>query len=273
VTRAYGPRVGLPSSVHFDRAASYYDETRALSPDATRAVSALLTCELRGRGRVLEIGVGTGRIALPLILAGIPIIGADLSRPMLERLAVNAEGMGIKPPPVVVADATELPLHNGGVAAAIACHVLHLIPRWQEALEELLRVTEPGGTLLVELGEDVTPKDDPRRAIEDRLWKEATGGGRPPRLGIRSRQQLDAYLTNHGARMRALDPVTDTKETSLDETIDAFQHGYYSQTWGLSDALRERAAGVVREWAQSLFGPLGRPVTRVRRLAWRAYDL
>jgi SAM-dependent methyltransferase len=221
---------------------------------------------------VLEIGVGTGRIALPLILASIPIVGVDLSRTMLHRLALNADGMGIEAPPVVVADATELPLADASVGAAVACHVLHLIPRWQIALDELLRVTERGGTLLIELGGDARPKDDPRRALEDRLWQEATGG-RPPRVGLRSRQRLDAYLTDHGARARALPGVLDTKDTSLDEMIDAFQHGYSSQTWGLPDATRERAARAVREWARSSFGPLGRPVTRVRRLAWRAYDL
>ena len=58
----------MSDSVSFDRAASFYDATRALTPEAMAAVQALLRSELQGRGRCLEIGVGTGRMALPLAL-------------------------------------------------------------------------------------------------------------------------------------------------------------------------------------------------------------
>src|SRR5205823_155930 len=68
-------------SVAFDRAAPFYDHTRQLSSDAAKRVVEMLTDELRGRGRALEIGVGTGRIALPVAEAGIPVTGVDLSGP------------------------------------------------------------------------------------------------------------------------------------------------------------------------------------------------
>jgi SAM-dependent methyltransferase len=45
-----------------------------------------LLAELAGDGRVLELGVGTGRIALPLAARGIDVHGVDLSRPMIARL-------------------------------------------------------------------------------------------------------------------------------------------------------------------------------------------
>ena len=40
----------------------------------------ILTDELRGRGRVLEIGVGTGQVALPLHAAGTPLVGDGIWR-------------------------------------------------------------------------------------------------------------------------------------------------------------------------------------------------
>jgi len=43
---------------------------------------ARLAGELGGRGTVLEPGVGTGRMALPLSAAGVDVIGLDLSEPM-----------------------------------------------------------------------------------------------------------------------------------------------------------------------------------------------
>jgi len=50
----------------------------------------LLVAELDGRGRCLEIGVGTGRIALPLHERGVDLVGIDLATPMLARLIDNA---------------------------------------------------------------------------------------------------------------------------------------------------------------------------------------
>ncbi|MYT27644.1 MULTISPECIES: class I SAM-dependent methyltransferase [unclassified Streptomyces] len=48
-----------------------------------------------GRGRALELGVGTGRIALPLARRGVPVHGIDLSRAMVARLRAKPGGDGI----------------------------------------------------------------------------------------------------------------------------------------------------------------------------------
>ena len=130
-------------SVAFDPVKSDYDRTRALPPRAQASVVKLLGRELRGRGTALEIGVGTGRIALPLASAGQPLVGVDLSLPMLERLRENAGGRA--PFPVTIADATRLPFGPGTFGGAYAVHVLHLIPAWRTALAELVRVVRPGG--------------------------------------------------------------------------------------------------------------------------------
>lgn len=42
--------------------------------------------ELAAGGRVLELGIGTGRIALPLVDRGVPVHGIELSRAMVDRL-------------------------------------------------------------------------------------------------------------------------------------------------------------------------------------------
>ena len=41
---------------------------------------------LAGEGRALELGIGTGRIALPLVARGVEVHGIDLSKAMVERL-------------------------------------------------------------------------------------------------------------------------------------------------------------------------------------------
>lgn len=62
-----------------------YDEDERQDPGNTHASVALIA-ELAGQGRVLELAVGTGRIALPLAQQGVEIHGIDASADMLEVL-------------------------------------------------------------------------------------------------------------------------------------------------------------------------------------------
>ena len=51
-----------------------------------------LLAGLAGGGRALELGIGTGRIALPLAARGVPVHGIDLSRAMAARLRAKPGG-------------------------------------------------------------------------------------------------------------------------------------------------------------------------------------
>ena len=54
--------------------------TEVLQPTVDRLV------ELAGDGRALELAIGTGRVAVPLLQRGVPVVGIELSRPMLAQL-------------------------------------------------------------------------------------------------------------------------------------------------------------------------------------------
>ena len=108
-------------SVNFDRAAGYYDATRALPATPMAQLTGLLAAELAGRQPCVEIGVGTGRFALPLREAGIAMAGTDISGAMLRRLAANAGGGS--PFPLAQADATRLPFAAGTFGSVLAVHV------------------------------------------------------------------------------------------------------------------------------------------------------
>src|SRR5207302_6452953 len=136
--------------------------------------------ELDGRGRALEIGVGTGRIALPVVEAGIPLTGIDLSLPMLQRLVEKTE-RGAPRFSLGIADATTLPFHDDAFGAAYAVHVLHLIPAWRDAIAELVRVVRPGGVILFDVGTP-PPKDDALQQATERFMREADIERRHPGL-------------------------------------------------------------------------------------------
>src|ERR1700722_5659646 len=115
-------------------------------------LTGLLAAELAGRQPCVEIGVGTGRFALPLRAAGIAMAGTDISGAMLRRLAANAGGGS--PFPLAQADATRLPFAAGTFGSVLAVHVLHLIPDWRVAVDEAVRVLRPGGALVASFPAD-----------------------------------------------------------------------------------------------------------------------
>ena len=92
-------------TVSFDRAAGYYDATRGLPADVQEALTEVLAHELEGKGPCLEVGVGTGRIALPLHRRGVPLV-ADWRGALEESLRVLVPngavlvdfGGGVDPP-------------------------------------------------------------------------------------------------------------------------------------------------------------------------------
>ncbi|MGW1723537.1 class I SAM-dependent DNA methyltransferase [Streptomyces sp. NPDC002306] len=79
-----------------ERVAATYDESSAdmFEPSVVDATVDFLAA-LAGGGRALELGIGTGRIALPLAGRGVPVHGIDLSRAMVARLRDKPGGAGI----------------------------------------------------------------------------------------------------------------------------------------------------------------------------------
>jgi len=252
-------------STSFDAVADCYDRTRALPDDAARAFTEALAAELTGRGRCLEIGVGTGRIALPLARRELPMAGVDLSAPMLSRLVRNAGGRA--PFPLARADVAALPFGQGRFGAALAVHVLHLVPQWRRAVAELVRVVRPGGLLLVDAGGASQGVQD---AVGARFAAEAD---LPDYPGMRDAEELDGLLEARGARRRLLAPVRVEQHRSPESVIAELEAGIFSRTWTVTPETRRRAAAATREWAADALGDLAAPRTVIEEIVVRAYDL
>ncbi|MGH2748790.1 MAG: class I SAM-dependent methyltransferase [Actinomycetota bacterium] len=256
----------MTDSLSFDRASEFYDATRSLPSAVMERVVELLRAELRGHDTCLEIGVGTGRIALPLREAGITMAGVDLSLPMMAKLV---EKSGRRTPfPLAVADATRLPFRDDAFGASLACHVLHLILDWRVAVSELVRVTCPGGVILIDLG---GWGGGPRKEVEKRFEKEARIDN--PRPGATDPSGLDEAMATLGALYRELPEVRVMRTVDLGELLQRIENGVYSFTWHVDDAERVRAARATREWAEERFGNLDQALEHELVVSWRAYDL
>ncbi len=86
------------ASTYGDGIADVYDAWYA-GGDPTPIVTRLAA--IAGEGAALELGIGTGRVAIPLAAAGVPVHGIDASEAMVEKLRAKPGGSDI---PVAIGD-------------------------------------------------------------------------------------------------------------------------------------------------------------------------
>jgi ubiquinone/menaquinone biosynthesis C-methylase UbiE len=253
-------------SISFDRAADYYDRTRSLSPAAEAATVAVLVPEIRrAGGPCVEVGVGTGRIALPLARAGVAVAGLDISRPMLEKLRQKAAGARV---PVLVGDALAAPIRTDAAGAVVIAHVLHLVRDWKSVLSEVRRMVRPRGVALINAG----AVDEQRRELERRFLHEA--GVEHAHVGLdHDVALLDTAMEELGATVRTLEPFDAGDAVPLAWLLHAYGEGLFSFTWQIPDEVRRRASASVRSWAEERFGDLQERRSVPSVVTWRAYDL
>jgi SAM-dependent methyltransferase len=92
-------------STYGERIADVYDDWYATATDVAGTVETVARLAAAGAGRVLELGVGTGRLAIPLADAGLEVHGIDASPAMLDRLRAKPGGERVT---VTVGDFTEV---------------------------------------------------------------------------------------------------------------------------------------------------------------------
>lgn len=236
-------------SIAFDRAADYYDETRGFPPEEAAHIGAFVAEQLPPQGRVLEIGVGTGRVALPVASHVAAYYGIDLSVPMMQRLQAKQTDERIF---VARADATRLPFPDHSVDAVVAVHVFHLIADWRQALGEVARVLKPGAYLLNCFN------DDDEHTLFAKLWKtwEATmpDGGRT-KTGVKFHKDTD-FLAQAGWQQVSERAYAYAARTTPNVFLDRLRRRVFSSMWQLSDD--DVAAGIAAvedAMAQEFVGP------------------
>jgi ubiquinone/menaquinone biosynthesis C-methylase UbiE len=136
---------------------------------------------LNAGGPVLELGCGTGRIALPLGRAGVSLVGIDRSAAMLDRarLRVVRTRLG-RPVRLVRGDIRALPFPPAAFSMVMAPYgVLQSLLRERDlsaTLDAVYRVLEPGGTFGIELVADLPSWDEYQQRVSLKGWRQRKGG-------------------------------------------------------------------------------------------------
>jgi SAM-dependent methyltransferase len=139
---------------YFDEpVAARYDESSAdmFDPEVVDPVVDFLA-ELAGSGHALELGIGTGRIALPLARRGVSVHGIELSKAMAARLRAKPGGEAIG---VTIGDFATTTVEGTFSLAYLVFNTIGNLTT-QEAqvacFQNVAAHLEPGGCLVIEVG-------------------------------------------------------------------------------------------------------------------------
>jgi SAM-dependent methyltransferase len=128
--------------------AAIYDSWYPDISDVDATVSTISA--LASAGRILELGVGTGRLAIPLVEAGCVVDGIDASPAMLELLVAKPGGRNVGS---VCADMARLPVRGPYAVVFVAFNTffnLTTAAAQEACVAEVARVLGPDGRLVIE---------------------------------------------------------------------------------------------------------------------------
>ncbi|MFN8496708.1 MAG: class I SAM-dependent methyltransferase [Anaerolineae bacterium] len=252
-------------SINFDWAADFYDQTRTLSPDLAEAMLGMIRERVPSSARFLELGVGTGRIAVPLLDAGYSLVGIDLSRAMMARM--QAKLTPTQRAALVQGDVTWLPFPDDAFDAALAVHVLHLVSGWRAALAETGRVLKPGGVLFYDATHRASGglDNEIRRKLRELVWARGSEMKRP---GGESDDVL-AALGEMGATVETVEVAHWERTHSIREIIDQLASRKYSTTQMVPEEVLAPAIADLRAWAEDRWGDLDAPHTEPGGFTWQ----
>ena len=111
--------------------------------------------------KLLDAGCGTGVFTLDYLAAGSEVIGLDISRPMLDLAGQKTMGSPFYP---VQGDMLRLPFRDDYFAKTVSVTALEFIADARAAVDELFRVTRPGGCVVIATLNSLSPWAARRRA-------------------------------------------------------------------------------------------------------------
>ena len=99
--------------------------------------------------RVLDVGAGSGAVAIPAARAGAEVVAVDIAPTMVERLRARARAEGLANLRAEVGDGTALQVDDDRVDVAVSLNGVSLFPDLSRGLGELVRVTRSGGEVAI----------------------------------------------------------------------------------------------------------------------------
>ncbi len=238
-------------------------ETMRLGKEVVRRLG------LRPGTRLLDVAAGSGALSIPAARLGADVVATDLAPAMIERLNARARAEGLSTLRGRSMDGHALELDDDTFDVAVSVNGVSLFPDMARGLAELVRVTRPGGRVVIvafgpiETVEFIVFVNSAVRAAAPGVTTVPTD---PPPLPFQAADPdvLRERLADAGLREVRIDTIT--WETAFDSVAHLWRVFTASNpigaqlVAGLSDAQRAEAAhvldGMLRERSAGAPGAL-----------------
>lgn len=239
-------------TVSFDRIATDYDRTRWVPPKLRdKFINKLINeVPLSAKSRIFEIGVGTGRLAIPFSLLGYTVFGVDISLLMLKEAILN-RGKDQNKLHLLQADASNLPIKEKSLDLCLFVHILHLLENWKGVIDSAERLLKKRNLVYSSLHvswHDLEPF---------RLYWNAIGSGEGSHVGAKSPEEVIEYLQEIKGYQCDHFEFEQIAGTALwEDAVNLIQEKAFSSQWWIQNEQHQAALDVVKQKMKEKEGQL-----------------
>jgi SAM-dependent methyltransferase len=253
--------------VDFSDNAAIYDRRHGTALSHGEAERLCAAAQLHQSARVLDIGAGTGRVAIPMAACGCDVVALEPSAGMVKELRAKDPSATVS---IIVGEGARLPFPAASFEAVVIARLLYLTPDWQQILAECRRVLLPAGRLLHEWGNGESDEAWVRVREEARRLFESAGVARPFHPGVRSEAVVEQRLEQLGFDNAAGVSMSSGETTTLGEFLRRLAEGELSYIWALPPSVRAECLPRLMRWAGQTFD-LQEPMAMPRAVRWSLY--
>jgi SAM-dependent methyltransferase len=230
-------------------------------------VARTLTAWLAPGARILEIGAGTGRVAVALAKLGFDVVAIEPALAMLRVLRDKAEAHPVR---CIAAEGIRLPVPGRFADAIVIARLLYLVAGWRSLLNEAERVVAEQGLILHEWGNGALDEDWVEVRERARSLFEEAGVPNPFHAGARSESEVDQYIGELGFGRVARVSAGAGPIMSISDLLNKIESGEVSYTWDVPKEIQETCLPSLRAWAEARFDVDNRS-PMPRELAWSIF--
>jgi SAM-dependent methyltransferase len=253
--------------VDFSANASVYDRRHGavLPRDVARELAD--SAGLEPEARVLDVGAGTGRVAIAFAGMGYQVTALDPASRMLNELRVKARECSVQ---LVTGEGARLPFARSSFDAVILARILYLMPDWKTVLREAYEVLKPGGCVFHEWGNGQANEAWVQVREMLRALFQNAGVEAPFHPGARFEAEVEAVLIGLGfVRSKKL-PIGPGPNMTLHDFLGRVAAGEFSYIWNIPTHVQESCIALLNKWCQETFD-LQQPFPMPRELEWTSY--
>ena len=217
---------------------------------------------------IIDIGAGTGRVAVALASKGVRVIAVDPALSMLQTMQRKSGETLVSP---VAAEGTCLPFRSNSADAVVLARLLYLVAHWQGLLREAKEVLRQGGILFHEWGNgDASEAWVQVREKARSLFQEA-GAADPFHPGARSEGEVDSCLRDLGFDRGEQIEAGAGPTVTLSDFLNKIESGEFSYVWNVPKGIQDVCLPKLRCWCETKFD-LDQSAPMPAALRWVVYE-